>query len=113
MENIIAQDVNINGQKVLQGGPQVLAAAGAVDPNCSETIIDSGAAIALTLATPTGNKKCDKLIYMRTDGGDATLTVAGGLGFTTIVFGDVGDCAQLQYNGAKWVFTGGLGVTPS
>jgi hypothetical protein len=114
-ERIIAQDVEINGQIVLTENDQVLAAAGAVDPNCAVTVIDSAGAIALTLATPIGNKRVFKHIYMRTDGGDATLTPTAGttLGFTTAVFGDVGDSLTLWYNGAKWVVIAGFGVTPS
>jgi hypothetical protein len=114
-ERIIAQDVEINGQIVLTENDQVLAAAGAVDPNCAVTVIDSAGAIALTLAPPIGNKRCIKYIYMRTDGGNATLTPTASttLGFTTAVFGDVGDSLTLFYNGAVWVVLGGFGVTPS
>jgi hypothetical protein len=52
---------------------------------------------------------------MRTDGGNATLTPTASttLGFTTAVFGDVGDSLTLFYNGAVWVVLGGFGVTPS
>lgn len=113
MENILAQDLGYAGQIHSTGEAEVIAAAGAVSPDCDESIIDSAGAIALTLAAPINNKKVRKKIYMRTDGGNATLTVALGLGWTTIVFGDVGDSCELYFNGAKWVFLGGLGVTPS
>lgn len=112
-QNIEAVDVLVNGQIKYQATPQKMIAAGAVDPNCEMTDIQSGGAIALTLAAPINNDKCSKIIYMSVDGGDATLTIATGLGFTTIVFGDVGDTARLQYNGTKWLFVGGLGVTPA
>lgn len=112
-QNIEAVDVLVNGQIKYQATPQKITAAGAVNPDCALSDIQSGGVIALTMGKPLNNDKASKTVYMSVDGGDATLTVADGLGFTTIVFGDIGDTANFQFNGTKWLFVGGFGVTPA
>ena len=53
------------------------------------------AANALTLANGTNGQLLT--IVMVVDGGDGTLTPTTKTGFSTIVFGDVGDSVILQY----------------
>lgn len=108
------QDVQVYGQIEYKGGVQVIAAAGAVDPNCAITDIKSGAAIALTLAAPVDGQQKEKTIYMSVDGGDATLTPASLLGaFNTIAFTAVGQSIRLLYvpENSGWIILGYQGVT--
>lgn len=88
---------------------QALVAAGAVNLTTGTTTIASSGAIAITLAAGTNGQR--KNITMITDGGDATLTGTFGPTGTTIVFGDVGDSAELQFINSKWYPTSLIGVT--
>lgn len=84
---------------------QTLTDAGAVSLTESTTFIVTTTASALTLANGVENQK--KLIVMKTDGGDATLTPSNlGIG-TNIVFDDVDDSADLVFMNAKWHMVGG------
>lgn len=92
------------------GGVQTLAAAGAVDVTTLVTRIDSGGAIALTLADGTNGQV--KHIVMGTDGGDATLTPTTKTGFSTITFNDAGDGVTLVFITTKgWICAGNNGAT--
>ena len=84
---------------------QTLTDAGAVSLTESTTFIVTTTTSALTLANGTENQK--KLIVMKTDGGDATLTPSNiGIG-TNIVFDDVDDSADLVFMNGKWHMIGG------
>lgn len=85
---------------VILGTPQTLTGAGAISLTTFATNLVTTAADALTIAAGTEGQL--KLIRMKTDGGDGTLTGVfhGG---TTIVFGDAGDFALLCYLDAKWL----------
>ena len=103
-----------------------ITAAGAVSLTTDVTKIASSTAISITLAAGTfpGQKK---LLVMTGDGGDVTMTKAGGnladnIAFgaqtthkgaalnTSIVWNDVGDFVELMYNGSKWVPVSGFGA---
>ena len=63
------------------------------------TIDSTSGALALTLANPTVVGQSKK-VQMIVDGGDATLTFNA---TATIVFADVGDVAELMFNGSLWI----------
>lgn len=111
--NLELQNAQVYGQIEYKGGIQKITAAGTVDPNCAITEVASGGAIALTLAAPVDGHQVEKIIYMKTDGGDATITVAAMLNYSTITLNDVGDCVRLLYVNdlAKWVVISNLGAS--
>lgn len=82
--------------------PQALSGAGAISVTTYKTNVTTTGANALTLADGTfiGQRKCIQLIV---DGGDGTLTPTNLSGGTTITFADVGDRAELLWNGANWI----------
>ncbi len=86
----------------LIGSIDTRAEQGAVSLTSVSTLVTTTNARAITLAAGTAGQI--KIIMMTVDGGDATLTPAGGIlgGTTTITFGDVGDTIVLVYSGAKW-----------
>lgn len=70
----------------------------------------TGGAEALTLANGVpGQRICLTLV---SDGGDGTLTPATKTGFSTIVFADVKDTADLEYvdDTVGWIVTGTAGI---
>jgi hypothetical protein len=79
---------------------QVLTGAGAVNVTSQITHIVTTGADALTLAD--GIEGQTKLIVMRTDGGDGTLTPTNLAGATTITFNDAGDTVSLLFTTGKW-----------
>ena len=81
------------------------------------TKIESSAAISITLAAGTfpGQRKT---LVMTADGGDVTMTTAGGNLLasdvaTSIVWNDVGDIVELVYTGVKWAVALNKGATIS
>jgi len=86
----------------LSAAPQALSGAGAVTVTQYKTNVTTTGANALTLADGTflGQRKGIQLIV---DGGDGTLTPANLTGGTTITFADVGDRAELIWDGSSWV----------
>jgi hypothetical protein len=107
------QDLNLYGDVVPQSEIQVMTVAGAINPQAQEVSLVTGGAVAYTLAAPLDNKRKEMVIYMTTDGGNATLTIAAGLGYNTVVFGDVGDCIRIRYNGVAWVCVSNQGCALS
>lgn len=61
-----------------------------------------------------GNEYQEKIITLIVDGGDATLAITGGIGFTQIVFADAGDSVFLKFLSTGWAMIGkgGPGVGP-
>lgn len=92
-----------------QTSTDTLTGAGAVSLTTQTTVLVTTGANALTLAAGTEGQT--KRIVMLTDGGDGTLTVTNALGFTTIVFNDVGDSATLYYTNSKWFVQSNFGCT--
>jgi hypothetical protein len=84
--------------------------AGAVSVQTRTTILVTTGANALSLANGlyVGQRKT---VYMRTDGGDGTLTPATPNGFATITFNDVRDVAELEWTAAGWIIVGVAGAT--
>lgn len=80
--------------------PQTLTGPGAVNLTSHVTWLVTTGADAITLAA--GTEGLRKTIRMKTDGGDATLTVTNGEGFSTIVFESVGEFVELFYTDGKW-----------
>jgi len=80
---------------------QGLTDAGAVSLVTYKTDLTTTGAAAITLADGTfvGQRK---LIQMIVDVGDATLTPVNFANGTTITFADVGDIAELLWDGTNW-----------
>lgn len=96
---------NLAGIEVLDGTPQTLTGAGAVNITTAITWVVTTGADALTLADGAEGQR--KLIVMKTDGGAGTLTPTNLANGTTITFDDVGDCAELTFTNAAWHMHGG------
>lgn len=87
--------------------PQTLTGAGAIDVTSSITWIVTTGADALTLAD--GVEGQTKMIVMKTDGGNGTLTPANFAQGTTITFDAVGDSVSLLFTNSGWHVMGGHG----
>lgn len=94
----------------MQTTQQILTGPGAVDLTSRTTILVTTGADALTLANGAfvGQRKS---VYMRTDGGDGTLTPATPNGFATITFNDVRDSVELEWTAAGWIIISNTGAT--
>jgi len=104
-----AQNVQIpNGYLQFSETPQTLTGAGAVDVTTAITWIVTTGVNALTLAD--GVEGQTKMIVMKTDGGDGTLTPANFAQGTTITFDAVGDSVSLLFTNAGWHVMGGHGT---
>lgn len=99
--------VNLAGG--VKGTPQTLTGAGAVNLTTLSTILVTTGANALTLADGAAGQI--KIIHMKTDGGDGTLTPAHLVGGTTLTFNDAGDIVFLYFNGTAWVIIANNGAT--
>lgn len=95
------QNVTIFGLLLLRGTPQTLTGAGAASISTTTTLLVTTGANAITLAGGTTGQI--KIITMKTDGGDATLTPVGLRGGTTITFSAVGQTATLMYIDSAWI----------
>lgn len=93
--------LDINGLIRIKDIPQTLTGAGAVNLTTSTTLLVTTGANALTLAAGTDGQI--KIITMKTDGGDGTLTPTGLRGGTTITFSAVGQSATLLYKDSAWL----------
>lgn len=105
----VAGDTTIAGLLYLTGTPQTLTGAGAVNLTTKVTLLVTTGANALTLAAGTTGQI--KIITMKTDGGDGTLTPTGLRGGTTITFNDVGDTVTLMYVDSAWIILSNFGCT--
>lgn len=89
---------------------QTLTGAGAINLTTAITHVVTTGADALTLAN--GAEGQIKIIIMKTDGGNGTLTPASSAGnYSTIQFADVGDTVTLIYSNSAWHILGSHGVT--
>lgn len=100
---------NLPGKLV--GSIETLTGAGAVSVSTIVTVLVTTGADALTLANGTAGQI--KVIGMKTDGGDGTLTPTTKTGFSTITFNDAGDGVVLLYTDDTkgWVVVGNNGAT--
>ena len=83
---------------------QDLSGPGAVSVECYQTRYSStGGAEALTLADGTAKGQLKKITHV-SDGGDGVLTIASPVdgGNDQITFADLGDQAELMWNGTAW-----------
>lgn len=94
---------------LVSSGTQTLTGAGAVDILNANTLLVTTGANALTLAN--GAEGQDKMIKMKTDGGDGTLTPTSLQGGTTITFNDAGDFVYLRFLDGKWNILANSGCT--
>lgn len=94
---------------ILSETPQTLTGTGAVNLTTSVTLLITTGADALTLAAGTSGQQ--KIITMKTDGGDGTLTPTGLRGATTITFNDVGDSVTLYAIDSAWIVLSSFGCT--
>jgi len=105
----VVGDLTVGGIFKVNGAPQTLTGAGAVNLTTYSTLLVTTGANALTLAA--GAEGQFKFIKMKTDGGDGTLTVTNLQGGTTITFNDAGDFVHLLYQDAKWNILTNSGCT--
>lgn len=101
-------DVTFRGIQVNAQTPQVLTGAGAVDITSHITHIVTTGADALTLAD--GAEGQEKIVIMKTDGGNATLTPTNLALGTSLTFSCVGDAVNLLFTNAAWHYVGGFNV---
>lgn len=116
IDNSISNASSITSSGAVTGGyfkdgVQTLSGPGAISVIKGRTEVTSTGVDALTLAAGTDGMK--KAIYMVVDGGDATITPTGLLGYTTIKFTAVGQGVELVYSSSqsKWVVVGNNGAT--
>ena len=94
----------------LKTSVQTLSGAGAIDVVTGVTEVTTTAADALTLANGTVGQI--KIIVMKVDGGDGTITPVTFAGGTTITMNDVGDSVMLTYaTTIGWVLVANNGCT--
>ena len=94
----------------LKTSVQTLSGAGAIDLVTGVTEVTTTAADALTLANGTVGQI--KIIVMKVDGGDGTITPATFAGGTTITMNDAGDSVMLTYaTTIGWVLVANNGCT--
>ena len=94
----------------LKTSVQTLSGAGAIDVVTGVTEVTTTAADALTLANGTVGQI--KIIVMKADGGDGTITPVTFAGGTTITMNDVGDSVMLTYaTTIGWVLIANNGST--
>jgi hypothetical protein len=94
----------------LKTSVQTLSGAGAIDLVTGVTEVTTTAADALTLANGTVGQI--KIIVMKADGGDGTITPVTFAGGTTITMNDVGDSVMLTYaTTIGWVLIANNGCT--
>lgn len=105
----VVNNLTVGGIFKVNGTPQTLTGAGAVNLTTYSTLLVTTGANALTLAA--GAEGQFKFIKMKTDGGDGTLTVTNLQGGTTITFNDAGDFVHLFYLDAKWNILANSGCT--
>lgn len=91
------------------GGVDTRTGAGAVSITAEVTLVVTTAADALTLADGVTGQR--KIIKMKTDGGDGTLTPASFADGTTITFNDAGDVVELVFADSKWQVVANSGCT--
>ena len=117
--NLVGLNGDLLGIKSVQDRiiSDTITASGAVSLTSDVTQIASSGVMTITLATGTfpGQRKT---LVMTTDGGDVTMTQAGGNLLagdvsTSIVWNDIGDIVELVYTGAKWAVALSKGVTIS
>ena len=108
----ITGNVTGNLTGIVIGTVTTRAGAGAVPITAATVqITTTGSAAALTLANGTAGQLLT-LVMTSDGGGDATLTPTTKTGFTTIVFGDVGDSVVLQYfTTLGWMVVSNNGAT--
>ena len=94
----------------LKTSVQTLSGAGAIDLVTGVTEVTTTAADALTLANGTVGQI--KIIVMKADGGDGTITPVTFAGGSTITMNDVGDSVMLTYaTTIGWVLIANNGCT--
>ena len=94
----------------LKTSVQTLSGAGAIDLVTGVTEVTTTAADALTLANGTVGQI--KIIVMKADGGDGTITPVTFAGGTTITMNDAGDSVMLTYaTTIGWVLVANNGCT--
>ena len=94
----------------LKTSVQTLSGAGAIDLVTGVTEVTTTAADALTLANGTVGQI--KIIVMKVDGGDGTITPTTFAGGTTITMNDAGDSVMLTYaTTIGWVIIANNGCT--
>ena len=85
----------------LVGGVQAISGAGAIDVATLHTEITTTGADAYTLANGAAGQL--KIISMKVDGGDGTLTPTTLATGTTITFNDVNDSVTMIYSSLGWL----------
>ena len=87
------------------GSPQVITGPGAVNLTTAITHLVTEGADAYTLAD--GIEGQIKIIIMKTDGGNGSLTPANSAVYSSYTFEEVGDGLELLFSNGLWIFMGG------
>ena len=102
---ITADSINIGTFLRLSGTPQVITGPGVVSVFTAITHIITTGADAFTLADGVDGQL--KLVVMKTNGGNGSLTPANSAMYTSYTFDEVGDGVELIFTNGFWVFLGG------
>jgi len=92
-----------------EAGVDAITAAGSLDTDVKTSEITTTGATAYTLAD--GQEGQEKIIVLKVDGGDATVTPSHLAGYTTITLNDVGDSCLLKFVGGTWYVVANNGCT--
>lgn len=105
IEHCVPYKVVVNTGSTVKAGGTL-----AVPITHRQVIMTTGGAEALTLANGKPGQRLN--LVLGTDGGDGTLTPATKTGFSTIVFADAKDTAELEYvdDTVGWIVLGTAGV---
>ncbi len=88
---------------------QAISGPGAIDIVTPSTDMTTTGADAFTLADGVVGQK--KNVTLVVDGGNAVLTPATALGYSTITFADAGDSVQLEFKTGGWALVGQGGLS--
>ena len=84
--------------------------AGALSLTTGVSYLVTAGAETRTLAA--GSEGQEKILYMKTDGGDCVVTLTGNpAAYDVVTFNDAGDAVTLLYTDAKWVPIANVGAT--
>ena len=105
---LVVSNITLGGATI-HTSPQTLTGAGAISLNQHITHLVTTGADALTLAD--GDEGQEKVIVMKTHGGDGTLTPSNFANGSTITLGASGQSTHLIFTNSAWHYIGGFGVT--
>ena len=103
----VAESVDVTGTLTANGlinGVQTLTGSGSTEViSLTETVTQLITTGAQNFSLANGTEGQIKIITLKTDGGNATVTPASFLNGTSITFDDVGDTMTLLYQSTGWI----------